>query len=165
MGGGFSTSRFWDRKMPKNEDCWSPQNSKIEAKMTPKKGIKKNKKKITFFLTFFNENLWFSVLVFHWKWRFRSRGSSILTLSKFYLKSSVWTIASWFGGWKIIKFRPKNGVKSSKNRSQKKKLVAKRLRKAFWTEKCAGTPPSPPWAGLLEEGGGMDKSIPEGWYL
>ena len=99
------------------------------------------------------------------KWRFRLKGSSILTLSKFYLKSSVGIIASWFGGWKIIKFRPQNGVKSSKNRSQKRRLVAKRLRKAFWTETWPILTPYPPGAGLLEGGRGMDKSIPEGWYL
>ena len=47
---------------------------------------------------------------------------------------------------------------------QKKKLVAKRLRKAFWTENwpitTRGTTEPASW-----KGGGMDKSIPEGCYL
>ena len=36
-GGGFSHSRFWNRKMTKNEDFWSPKSSKIEAKWHQKR--------------------------------------------------------------------------------------------------------------------------------
>jgi len=58
------------------------------------------------------------------------------------------------GGEKTSIFDPQNGVKSCKNRSQKRRLVAKRLRNGFWTEKWRITPRGSSQAGPQEGGGG-----------
>ena len=69
-----------------------------------------------------------------------------------------------WGGEKNNKFQIKNSFKSEQNRIQEKTLVAKKLRKAFWTENwlitTRGTTGPVSW-----KGGGMDKSIPEGFFL
>ena len=100
---------------PKNHKNWGflvPQKFQNRCQNGIKKGKKKTHEKNHFCKHFLMKMYHFPYLSSIERWRFRSRGSSILTLSKLYLISSVGTIASWFGGWKIIKFRPKNGVKS-----------------------------------------------------
>ena len=93
-GGGISEPQFWDRKMAKIEVFWCPKSSKIETKMSPKKVTKIYIKRNTLFKHFLMKMYDFPYLSSIERWRFRSRGSSILTLSKLYLISSVGTIAS-----------------------------------------------------------------------